>query len=265
VVHLDHAGLTGAIAEPAFAANPTDDWAVGEALRLGGDAVAVFVVAPEHADPILRSYVAAGADEGIRLWAPELDGTDDLARATVVTAATRHWSADVILCGSRIGETGTRVLGPMVAELLDVPQVTSAVQIELDGVDLLTQRRVDGFVETVQCPVPAVVTVDRGRPLPYPTLPNRIRARTTSIEVWGLDHLGLAAEAIPRSPLEVIAVATPKPRRKAIVDLRPAMERTFDLLLGGGGGSGGGAILDGALPDTADKVVARCLAVLAKA
>jgi hypothetical protein len=67
---------------------------------------------------------------------------------------------------------------------------------------------------------------------------------------------------LPDLPLEVVAVSTPKPQRKTLVDARPALERTVDLLLGGTGSGGGGTLLDGEASDMADRVVARCLPVL---
>jgi len=108
------------------------------------------------------------------------------------------------------------------------------------------------------------VTVDRGRPLPYPTLPNRIRARTATITVWDPAEMAIDTGRPPMPPLEVVAISTPKPQRKTAVDPRPALDRTFDLLLGGGGSTGGGDVLDGDDPETADLVVARCLPVLSK-
>lgn len=263
VVLLDRAQQTGVVTTSVYTPNPTDEWAVAEALRLdSATTVGVVAVAPERAEPLLRSYLAAGADEVIRVWDPGLELADDLQRARVVASAVQHWEADLVICGSLVGDRAIRVLGPIVAEMLGIAQVTSVVRLTTDEDGLVAQRRVDGFLETVRSPLPAVVTIRRGRPLPYPTLPNRIRARTGAVATRNLADLELSSGELPAHPLEVVAISTPKPHRKVLVDDRPAMERTFDLLLGGGGGAGGGAILDGDAVDTADRVVARCLPVL---
>jgi electron transfer flavoprotein beta subunit len=247
-----------------YTSNPTDDWAVAEALRLGVETVTVFAIGPERVEPLLRDYLAAGADDAVRVWDPTWDDVGAAERARLAAGVMERMAADLLICGSRLGARHARVLGPMAAEFLDVSQVTSTVRIAADGDCLLAQRRVDGFVETVRCPLPAVVTVDRGRPLPYPRLPNRIRARTATIAEWDPAEMAIDTGRPPVPPPEVVAISTPKPQRKTAVDPRPALERTFDLLLGGGGSSGGGDVLDGADPETADLVVARCLPVLSK-
>jgi electron transfer flavoprotein alpha/beta subunit len=127
---------------------------------------------------------------------------------------------------------------------------------------LVVQRRADGFVESVRCPVPAVVAVDRGRPLPYPTLPTRLRARTATIEELDLAALGMNSEQLPPSAFEIVSVSTPKPQRKAQFDSRPALDRTIALLLGGSGSTARGTVLDGTSPDTARDVAERCLQAL---
>ena len=267
VVTLDRARRSVSVAAPTYTSNPTDDWAVAESIRLDGAShTGVFIVAAGQADPLLRSYLAAGSDEAIRVWDPALEEADDFTKARVLAAAAQRWSADVVMCGGRIGENEARLVGPVVAELLGLPQVTAVVRLKADGAALVAQRRVEAFVETVWCPLPAVVAIDRGRSLPYPTLPNRLRARTASIDVWDLPVLGMSAGSLPSLPIEVTAVSTPKPRRKTPVDSRPALDRTIDLLLGrlqGGAGSGGGdALLNGDDPRTAERVVARCLPIL---
>lgn len=247
----------------AYASNPSDDAAVAEALSLdGAERISVFAMGTEQAEPFLRDYLAAGVDDATRIWDAEFEGIDDLARARIVAAAVRQWSADVVVCGDRLGETGANVLGPMVAELLSTPQVTGVVRMAAETDQLVVQRRADGFVETVRCPVPTVVAVDRGRPLPYPTLPNRLRARTTAIEELGLGSLEIDSSQPTQSQLEVLSVSTPKPQRKTPFDPRPALDRTIALLLGGGGSTARGTILDGTSPDTAREVAERCLPTL---
>lgn len=264
VVHPDRAVAVATVSRGVHTSNPTDDWAVAEALRLGADTVTVFAVGPERVEPLLRDYLAAGADEAVRVWDPTREEVATPERARLAAGVMERTAADLLICGSRLGTRHAQVVGPMVAEFLDVSQVTSTLRITADGDDLLAQRRADEFIETVRCPLPAVATVDRGRPLPYPTLPSRIRARTATIAVWDPTEIAIDTGRPPMPPLEVVAISTPKPHRKTAVDPRPALDRTFDLLLGGGGSTGGGDVLDGADPDTADLVVTRCLPVLAQ-
>ena len=186
----------------------------------------VFALGAIGVEPFLRDYVAAGIDEAMRIWDTELEADDDLKHARIAAAAIRRWSADVVVTGGRLGEVGANVLGPMIAELLGIPQVTGAVRIAAEADQLVVHRRADGFVETVRCPTPAVVAVDRGRPLPYPTLPNRLRARAIAIEEPLLGSFEVNFGQPPQSHLEVVSVSTPKPQRKALLDSRPALDRT---------------------------------------
>lgn len=265
-VRIDRERLTAAPIEGTYISNPSDDAAVAEALRLKGtERTAVFGLGTERVDPFLRDYLAAGVDDATRIWDPGLDQADDLARARIVAAAVRQWSADVVMCGDRLGETGANVLGPMVAEFLAVPQVTGVVRMVAEADRLVVQRRADGFVESVRCPVPAVVAVDRGRPLPYPTLPTRLRARTATIDELDLEALGINSGHLPPSAFEIVSVSTPKPQRKMQFDTRPATDRTIGLLLGGGGSTNRGTVLDGAAPDTARVVAERCLPAFGEA
>jgi electron transfer flavoprotein beta subunit len=265
-VRIDREHHTAAPVERIYTSNPSDDAAVAEALGIeGSERTAVFGLGPERADPFLRSYLAAGVDDATRIWDQGLDRVDEVARARIVASTVRQWSADVVLCGDRLGETGANVLGPMVAELLSTPHVTGAMRIVIEDDQLVVQRRADGFLETVRCPIPAVVAVDRGRPLPYPTLPNRLRARTATIGELNLGSLGMDRGRLPPSSLEVVSVSTPKPQRKVPFDTRPAIDRTIGLLLGGGGSTNRGVVLDGAAPDTARLVAERCLEALGTA
>lgn len=265
-IHLERASRSISPIGLAYASNPTDDGAVGEALHLDGDhRIGVFAIGSESVEQILRGYLAAGVDEAVRLWDSNMQDADDMVQAQVFAAALRRWSADLVLCGGLHGERDLRVMGPFLAELLGLPQVTGVVRATLDGARLVMQRRADGFVETVECPVAAVVSIDRGRGVPYPTFPNRIRASAATIEVWGTDTLGLGGELLRRLPMEIVSVTTAKPRRKVPLDSRAAWARTLGLLLGGVPSGGGGAILDGDAPDTADRVVELCLRVLRNA
>lgn len=262
-VRLDRDRCSADAIDPVYAANPSDDSSVAAALDLGSaHTVGVFAFAPERADPFLRDYLAAGVAEVMRVWDPGMAHMDDLERARIVATTVSQWSADIVMCGDRIGEKGVRVLGPMVAELLGVPQVTAAVRVTVADDQITAQRRVDGFVETVRTRIPAVVTLGRGRPLPYPTLPRRIRARSVSIEERKPVEFGIDIGDLDRLPLEVVAVSTPKPRRKTLPDPRSAIDRTISMLLGGGGSDTNGTILDGYASSTADEVADRCMQVL---
>jgi electron transfer flavoprotein beta subunit len=262
-VRIDRDRHTAVPIDETYTSNPSDDAAVAEALTLdGAERIGVFAIGTDRVEPFLRGYVAAGVDDATRIWDTALDEIDDMTRARIAAAAVHHWSADVVMCGDRLGETGANVLGPMVAEVLSVPHVTGAVRTVAEADRLVVQRRADGFVETVRCPVPAVVAVDRGRPLPYPTLPDRLRARAAVIEELRLGPLEIDSSQPTQSQLEVLSVSTPKPQRKAPFDSRPALDRTIALLLGGGGSKHRGTVLDGTAPETARDVAERCLVAL---
>ena len=145
------------------AVNPFDRRALAEAIRLrdlcGGEVV-VITMGPPQAREALVECLGAGADRAIHLVDRLFAGSDTLATARTLALALRHEHYDIIFCGKYSVDAETGQVGPELAELLDLPQVTGVTALNLseDRKSLILQRETDDGFETIQCALPAVLT-----------------------------------------------------------------------------------------------------------
>ena len=102
-----------------------------------------------------------GADGGYLLSGREFAGSDTLATSYALSCALRRIAPDVIFAGRQAIDGDTAQVGPQVAEKLGLPQVTYAEEIVgIKESSLVIKRRLEHGVETVECPLPAVITVN---------------------------------------------------------------------------------------------------------
>ena len=145
--------------------NPEDLNALEQALQIKdahpGSTITVLTMGPQRAAEILRESLYRGADKGIVLSDRVFAGSDTLATSYALATAVRHiGKVDILLGGRQAIDGDTAQVGPQVAEKLNLPQVTYAESVKVDnGVATIT-RRLENGVETVQCPLPLVVTVN---------------------------------------------------------------------------------------------------------
>src|SRR5881296_706030 len=157
-----------------FILNPYDEFAVEEALRrkeqAGTGDVVVVALGPAAAQETIRTALAMGADRGILLAADRVP-VDGLEVAKALAAELKHGGYDLILFGKMAIDDYNHQVGPMVAELLDVPCVTAVAHLEIEGMKGVAEREIEGGVEVVEFPLPAVLTTDKGLNEPrYPAL-----------------------------------------------------------------------------------------------
>lgn len=146
--------------------NPEDLNALEQALQLKeknpGAKVTLLTMGPPRASEIIREGMYRGADTGIVLTDRAFAGADTLATSYALAAAIRHIKdVDIILGGRQAIDGDTAQVGPQVAEKLGIPQVTYAEEIisVKDGKATI-KRRLESGVETVEAPMPLVVTVN---------------------------------------------------------------------------------------------------------
>lgn len=149
--------------------NPEDLNALEMALslkdRVPGATVHVLTMGPQRAADIIRDAMFRGADGGYLLSGREFAGSDTLATSYALSCALRKINPDVIVAGRQAIDGDTAQVGPQVAEKLGLPQVTYAEEItEIKADALVIRRRLACGTETVECPVPAVVTVNASAP-----------------------------------------------------------------------------------------------------
>ncbi|MCM1564386.1 MAG: hypothetical protein NC238_00260 [Dehalobacter sp.] len=206
--------------------NPADLAALAlirEVLPAGTAKVTAISVGPKPAERALRSCVASGADEAVRIWDNALDsaltevgGGEIIAR--MLAAAIRRLNVDLVVCGSHglCGASG--FVGPALAEYLEFAQISSVSRLEISsGENALTvHRRLErGDREIVYCKLPAVITVDEGSAeLPYPSMPNVLAAECLEIPVMNLASLDLTPSAIKPGGVQLLNFVPPRPRTK---------------------------------------------------
>ena len=150
------------IANVKMSINPFDEIAVEEAVRLKEKGVATEVVAvscgPTACQETLRTALAIGADRAIQV---ETDAQlQPLAVAKLLAAVQTRESAGIILLGKQAIDDDANQTGQMLAALLKLPQGTFASKIEVADGQATVTREVDGGLETLRMPLPAVITAD---------------------------------------------------------------------------------------------------------
>lgn len=146
--------------------NPDDLNALEQALVLKesnpGSKVTVLTMGPGRAADILREALYRGADEAVLLSDRAFAGADTLATSYALSMAVRKIGAfDIILCGRQAIDGDTAQVGPQVAQMLGLPQVTYVRRIvSLDGGNVVLERAIENGTEKVQAPLPLLLTVD---------------------------------------------------------------------------------------------------------
>lgn len=196
--------------------SPYDEFAIEEALRIreakGGEVVVVSV-GPERAQAALRTGLAMGADSALHVKDALFDASDPLGVARGLAAAIATLGAvDLVLCGQQgVGGDHSQVPG-LLAELLDLPQVTVAVKLTLGDGEATVEREIEGARETWTTSLPALVSTQKGLNEPrYAALKGIMAAKKKPLTVLDAAALGLDAAALAPK-LEVAKLELPPAR-----------------------------------------------------
>ena len=147
--------------------NPEDLNALEMALalkdRTEGSTVHILTMGPQRAADIIRDAMFRGADGGYLLTGREFAGSDTLATSYALSCALKMIAPDIIFAGRQAIDGDTAQVGPQVAEKLGLTQVTYAEEIlnvDKAAKKITVKRHIDGGVETVEAPLPIVITVN---------------------------------------------------------------------------------------------------------
>ena len=210
-----------------YVINPYDEFSVEECLRLKekfkqGE-VTILSIGADRATEAIRTALAMGADKGIHICDDALNQADPYVAATALAAAASQLEYDIIFCGHRAIDDDFGETGAMVAEFLGIPQVTLVTKVEVaeDKKSAVVERDVEGGKETVEVPLPCVVTSQKGLNEPrYASLPGIMKAKKKPIDKKTAADLGISPE--PR--LQSLTYTMPKERQagKRFENLEPA-------------------------------------------
>lgn len=168
-----------------YIVNPYDEWyALVRALEIketSGADVFIITVGTQADEAIMRKALAIGADEAIRI---DAEPTDAYFVATEITNFAKSQNFDLILTGKETINFNGSQLGGMIAEGLEVPYISIASKMEVQGTVLTLEREVNGGVEEVQVGLPVVVSCAKG--MAEQRIPNMrgiMAARTKPLQV----------------------------------------------------------------------------------
>lgn len=193
--------------------NPYDEFAVEEGIRLkekhGGE-VTVVTIGTDAAQTALRTALAMGAEKAVLISDPALQGADDLVGAKVLAKALADIPYDILLAGRISIDDGAGQLAIRLAEELNLPSVNSVTELTVDGNTATAVHEIDGGTETVEVPLPAMITAQKGLNEPrYPAMAGIMKAKKKPLQTMTLADLGLDAAALA-STLTVEGYELPK-------------------------------------------------------
>jgi len=192
-----------------FEMNEPDSFALEEALRLkekhGGEVIALSM-GPERVKQTIKEALAKGADRGIHIADDQFAQLDPLATANALAAAIKKEKADLILTGLQSDDHGFGQTGVLLAGVLDLPHATIIMQIEVADGHLKLKRELEaGWFQHIECPLPAVLSIQSGiNKVRYATLKGIMAAKKKEIAVITRESLGPAAA--PTQKIEKIYV-----------------------------------------------------------
>jgi electron transfer flavoprotein beta subunit len=210
-------GAKKVVPAPGIAQVPSqfDTIGVEAALRIrdvvGDTAITILSVGPAGYRDAIKHCLAMGADEGILVSDPALHESDHWVTAQVLAATIKTLPPfDAIICGRQAVDWDMGVVGCAIAELLDIPSVTIAKGVAYKGDQVVVERVLSDGFETVEAPVPCVVTVSNelGEPR-YPQLRQIMLAAKKEVKVLKAADLGLDPGALTnRVTLERLYIPT---------------------------------------------------------
>lgn len=203
--------------------NPYDEFAVEEAIRIKekiGGMVTVVSVGPERAVESIRTALAMGADEGVLIDDPAVEGSDAQGIAWVLCAGLKQVGYDLVIAGQSAVDDDASQVPAAVAEFLGVCQVSMVVRQDVSDGKIRCERTVEGGAMVVEVPLPALFTVQKGINVPrYASLPGIMKAKKKPLHRKTLADLGVDPAGVGRAGARsrVIGLLFPPQRPPGII------------------------------------------------
>ena len=199
-----------------MAINPFCEIAVEEAVRLKEAGIAteivVATIGPKASQEQLRTAMALGADRGIHVETDE--ELAPLSIAKILNAIQANEQAQLIMLGKQSIDGDNNQTGQMLAALAGLPQATFASEVKVEGEQLVVTREIDGGLQTLKMPLPAIVTADLRLNEPrYAKLPNIMKAKRKPLDTITVDSLGVTL----KQHQKVLKVTPPAERQAGIM------------------------------------------------
>jgi electron transfer flavoprotein beta subunit len=179
-----------------------DEYAVEQALQIAADSdddaeVTVLTVGGEDAKDALRKALSMGADKAVHVEDDDLHGSDVMATSLVLAKAIEKTGYDLVVCGMASTDGTMGVLPAILAERLNVPQVTLLSEVSVSGTTVTGRRDGDAASEQLQAALPAVVSVtDQSGEARYPSFKGIMAAKKKPVTAYDLDDLDIDADEV---------------------------------------------------------------------
>ncbi|MBL1089448.1 electron transfer flavoprotein subunit beta/FixA family protein [Streptomyces sp. NPDC001739] len=178
-----------------------DEYAVEQALQIkeaADDAeITVLTVGPEDANDALRKALSMGADKAVHVEDDDLHGTDALGTSLVLAKAIEKTGYDLVVCGMASTDGTMGVLPALLAERLNVPQVTLLSEVSVADGKVTGRRDGDTASEQLEAALPAVVSVtDQSGEARYPSFKGIMAAKKKPVESLDLEDLDIDADEV---------------------------------------------------------------------
>jgi electron transfer flavoprotein beta subunit len=199
-----------------LSANPFDDIALEEALRLREKGIAsevvVAAIGPADAQAHIRNGLAMGANRAIHVVTS--DAVQPLTAARALLKLVEKEQPGIVLLGKQAIDDDSNQTGQMFAALWDRPQATFASKIEVNGNVARVTREVDAGLETIEVDLPAVITADLRLNEPrFIKLPDIMKAKSKPIETIPFTSLGVESG----DHLRITHYVSPPTRSKGVM------------------------------------------------
>jgi electron transfer flavoprotein beta subunit len=168
-----------------FVINPYDEWyALVRALELkeaqGGNVTIIHVGAADS-EATIRKGLAIGADDAVRI---DTDPVDAFAVAEQIAAFAKDKNFDLIMVGKETISYNGSMVGGMLAELLNLPFISMATKLDVANNVATVEHDIDGGVEVLECPLPLVLSANKGMAeARIPNMRGIMAARTKPLQV----------------------------------------------------------------------------------
>lgn len=222
--------------------NPEDMNALEQALRIKDkypeSTIGILTMGPPRATEVIREGLFRGADTGWLLTDRLFAGADTLATSYALSEAIRKiGNVDIILGGRQAIDGDTAQVGPQVAEKLGLPQVTYAEEVKVsdEGKKLFVNRHTDIGIETVEVPIPCLITVNGSAAPCRPRNAKRTMSHKhdEAPETWSVADIGADPEqcGLSGSPTKVKTVQNIVFQAKETRNITTADEDIRDLIV----------------------------------
>ena len=202
-----------------------DKNALEEAVRikekLGEGKITALALGPAKLKDGIKEALAIGADEAVLLMDPAFAGSDSVATVNALAKAIQKIGEyDLILCGEGSTDNYSGQVGPRLAEMLDLPQITYVRELEVAGGKAKAVRNMEESFEVVGADLPALVTVANEINEPrLASLRQILQAARKPVQEWTPADLGLAEDEVGEkgTVIEVLSNLAPEEERKQVV------------------------------------------------